>query len=255
MPCPQCPTYSPLTPALPCPALLALQPPPPPSSPPPAPLDPDTAAALQPSAFPFAACQAREVRTAPWQLLLTASAPVSAWGPTYCFQVRSTRCPAASRCCTMDLAKHMGLSSAPQHLAGTPASSSTLSPLGVSQPAVLDQPCSPGPGCALRVQVELLVGQGCWGAVQSMTVDGLPLAPSYSWALYNGTRQLVFKATRTSGLWPHSAAQGGRLCLTLNAASACPNLSAFCAGYASTGSCRYSLFNQARTCCPTSNVG
>ncbi|KAL6762188.1 Pherophorin [Haematococcus lacustris] len=122
--------------------------------------------------------------------------------------VRSTRCPAASRCCTMDLAK-----------------------------------------------VELLVGQGCWGAVQSMTVDGLPLAPSYSWVLYNGTRQLVFKATRTSGLWPHSAAQGGQLCLTLDAASACPNLSAFCAGYASTGSCRYSLFNQARTCCPTSNVG
>ncbi|KAJ9511555.1 hypothetical protein QJQ45_003586 [Haematococcus lacustris] len=154
------------------------------------------------------ACSLRDPGLGPLRLGLLSTAPVSPLGATYCFNVRSGRCAAASPCCQMDLHK-----------------------------------------------VEVLIGSGCQGAVVAMTLNGTALPPSYSSATSQGIRYSVLKATNLPALSSPSLAAGVRLCLTLSASSACPNLRSFCLGYDAAGGCRYALFNRARTCCPTSDTG
>ncbi|KAJ9521038.1 hypothetical protein QJQ45_022756 [Haematococcus lacustris] len=104
-------------------------------------------------------------------------------------------------------------------------------------------------------KVELLVGSGCKGAVRNLTVAGRPMSASYDLVTSQGSRYLVMKASQLGPLWPPAAAEGTRLCLTLDSSSRCPDLASFCLGFDRASGCRYALSNQARTCCPSADTG
>ncbi|GFH26811.1 DUF3707 domain-containing protein, partial [Haematococcus lacustris] len=92
-------------------------------------------------------------------------------------------------------------------------------------------------GAAGCLQVEVLIGSDCQGAVAAMTLNGTALPPSYSSATSQGIRYSVLAATNLPALSSPSLAAGVRLCLTLSASSACPNLRSFCLGYDAAGGC------------------
>lgn len=44
--------------------------------------------------------------------------------------------------------------------------------------------------------MEFFIDNACWGAVRQLTVNGVPVPPSYARYTWNGSPYSVFKATR-----------------------------------------------------------
>eukprot|EP00955_Chlamydomonas_euryale_P002096 23157-Chlamydomonas_euryale.AAC.1 len=106
-------------------------------------------------------------------------------------------------------------------------------------------------------KVEFHVGNDCWGAVQYAEVNGARRSVAYARYLWRGERQTTMKLSNL-GFASAAAAHGSTVCFQLRESATCATAARLCDtsggvpnGYP-TPACKYSLFNTAQDCCPTS---
>ncbi|GIM02619.1 hypothetical protein Vretimale_7485, partial [Volvox reticuliferus] len=103
-------------------------------------------------------------------------------------------------------------------------------------------------------KVDIIVNRACVEEsprpVRAATVNGVPLAIYFSPRVYKGESYSTLAISRISDVFPKFPPGGLEVCLELRISSLCSQPETLCYG----GRCVYALFNEDRTCCPTSQM-